>query len=85
VIPTWWRGLRSLGYIVGSGGGQGRVGGAHAVPIQEETGAGNGRVSSRSKQRGEKEEGAGGGGLPLGENGVAARLTECSRLIRTII
>jgi hypothetical protein len=37
VIPTWWRGLRSLGYIVGSGGGQGRVGGAHAVPIQEET------------------------------------------------
>jgi hypothetical protein len=58
----WWRGLRSLGYIVGSGGGQGRVGGAHAVPIQEETGAGNGRVSSRSKQRGEKEEGAGGGG-----------------------
>jgi hypothetical protein len=32
-----------------------------------------------------KGRGSGGGGLPLGENGVAARLTECSRLIRTII
>jgi hypothetical protein len=70
VIPTWWRGLRSLGYTVGSGGGQGRVGGAHAMPIQEETGAGKGRVSSRSKQRGEKEEGAGGRGCRLEKMGL---------------
>jgi hypothetical protein len=35
-ILAWWWGLRLPSWTVGSGGEKGRVGGARAVPIQEE-------------------------------------------------
>jgi hypothetical protein len=68
-ILAWWWGLRLPSWTVGSGGEKGRVGGARAVPIQEERErAKEGATSPLLKQRGEM--GAGSGTRKGEEGGV---------------